>query len=168
MNIICACLRDITAFTQRSNVNIALAIYSLSRFPMPTSSSHVLSSSACTCTKNRSFLALPLVHLHSELLNRAQCVMGSTPKIHQSETLPFVGPPATHSCYVRIVSQAQQICFSHLKNATLRINCVVFCVTSPLAHDYIRSLHRSINAVRRHEVVLGHGAVVFLASLVKT
>ena len=74
--------------------------------------------------------------------------------IHQSETLPFVGQPATHSCSVRTVSQAQQIFFSHLKNATLRINCVVFCVTSPLAHDCVRSLHRSINAVRRHEVVL--------------
>ena len=34
--------------------------------------------------------------------------------IHRSESLLFVRPPATHTCFVQIVSQAQQIFFCHL------------------------------------------------------
>ena len=40
--------------------------------------------------------------------------------------------------------------------------------TPPLAHDFIRPLHRSINAVGRHEVMLGLGDVVLQAAFVKT
>ena len=148
IHIICAWLRDIIAFAQPSIVNIALDFCSLSEFPTPTCSSHSLSST-CTCTMNRSLLALLLVQQHCERWNRAQWVIVSTPWSTDQK---------------HFLLSVHQVTW----NVTLRINFVVFCWPPPLAHDCTRTLRRSINVVRRHEVMLGQGAVVSLAAFVRT
>ena len=130
---------------------------------IPTCSSHSLSST-CSCTKNRSFLPFLLVQLHCELWNRSQWILVSTPwsadqehfllSVHQQLTLV---PSKSFRRYSKF--------YSVTRNVTLRISIVVFCWAPPLAHDCIRTLRRSIYAVRRHEVMFGQGAVVIFGSI---
>ena len=140
IHIICAWLRDIMAFAQPSIVNIALDFCSLSKFPIPTCSSHSLSST-CTCTMNRLLLALLLVQLLCERWNCAQWILVFTPWSTDQK---------------HFLLSVHQVTW----NVTLRINFVVFCWPPPLDHDCTRTLHRSINVVGQHEVMLGQGAVV--------